>query len=40
VSLESAVAAYGRLEGALGRVEPEAFLTIGDARLRAIGFSP
>jgi DNA-3-methyladenine glycosylase II len=39
VSLESAVAAYGRLEGALGRVEPEAFLTLDDARLRAIGFS-
>jgi len=39
VSLESAVAAYGRLEGALRRVEPEAFLTLDDARLRAIGFS-
>ena len=39
VSLESAVAAYGRLEGALGRVEPEAVLTLDDARLRAIGFS-
>ena len=39
VSLESAVAAYGRLEAALGRVEPEAFLTLDDARLRAIGFS-
>ncbi len=39
VSLESAVAAFGRLEGALGRVEPEGFLTLDDARLRAIGFS-
>jgi DNA-3-methyladenine glycosylase II len=39
VSLESAVAAYGRLEGTLGRIEPEAFLTLDDARLRAIGFS-
>ena len=39
VSLESAVAAFGRLEGALGRVEAEAFLTLDDARLRAIGFS-
>jgi len=39
VSLESAVAAFGKLEGALGRVEPEAFLTLDEARLRAIGFS-
>ncbi len=39
VSLESAVAAFGKLEGALGRVEPEAFLVLDDARLRAIGFS-
>ncbi len=39
VSLESAVAAFGKLEGALGRVEPEAFLTLDDARLRAVGFS-
>jgi DNA-3-methyladenine glycosylase II len=39
VSLESAVAAYGRLEGTLGRIEPVAFLTLDDARLRAIGFS-
>lgn len=39
VSLESAVAAYGKLEAALGRVEPEAFLTLDDAGLRAVGFS-
>jgi DNA-3-methyladenine glycosylase II len=39
VSLESAVAAFGRLEVALGRVEPEGFLMLDDARLRAIGFS-
>ncbi len=39
VSLESAVAAFAKLEDALGRVEPEAFLTLDDARLRAIGFS-
>ena len=39
VSLESAVAAFGKLDAALGRVEPEAFLTLDDARLRAIGFS-
>jgi DNA-3-methyladenine glycosylase II len=39
VSLESAVAAFGRLEEALGRVEPEGFLTLDDARLRGIGFS-
>jgi DNA-3-methyladenine glycosylase II len=39
VSLESAVAAFGRLEEALGSVEPAAFLTLDDAELRAIGFS-
>ncbi len=39
VSLESAVAAFGRLEEALGRVEPEGLLTLDDARLRALGFS-
>ena len=39
VSLESAVAAYGRLAHALGRVEPAAFLSLDDARLRALGFS-
>lgn len=39
VSLESAVAAFGKLEGKLGAVEPEPFLTLDEARLRAIGFS-
>jgi len=39
VSLESAVAAFGKLEAALGAVEPAAFLTLDDARLRTIGFS-
>jgi DNA-3-methyladenine glycosylase II len=39
VSLESAVAAYGRLEAAVTRVEPAAFLMLDDERLRAIGFS-
>ena len=39
VSLESAVATFCKLEAALGRVEPETFLTLDDARLRAIGFS-
>lgn len=39
VSLESAAAAFTKLEAALGRVEPEAFQALDDARLRAIGFS-
>ena len=39
VSLESATAAFGKLEAALGRVEPDAFRTLDDAALRAIGFS-
>ena len=39
VSLESAAAAYARLEGALGRVEAELFLALDDAQLRAVGFS-
>jgi DNA-3-methyladenine glycosylase II len=39
VSLESAVAAFGKLEEALGRVEPAPFLALDDADLRAIGFS-
>ena len=39
VSLESAVAVFGKLEGELGEVEPESFLTLDAARLRAIGFS-
>lgn len=39
VSLESAVAAFARLERELGIVEPEGFLGLDDERLRAIGFS-
>ena len=39
VSLESAAAAFGKLEAALGRVEPAAFVALDDVRLRAIGFS-
>ncbi len=39
VSLESATAAFGKLEAALGVVEPDAFRALDDARLRAIGFS-
>jgi len=39
VSLESAVAAFGKLEGELGAVEPEPFLTLDEARLRRVGFS-
>jgi len=39
VSLASALAAFGRLGNALGEVTPEAFLTLDDAALRAIGFS-
>ncbi len=39
VSLESAVATFGKLEAALGRVEPSTFLMLGDDELRAIGFS-
>jgi DNA-3-methyladenine glycosylase II len=39
VSLESAVAAFSRLEREMGHVEPEGFLQLDDARLRAIGFS-
>jgi DNA-3-methyladenine glycosylase II len=39
VSLESAAAAFGKLEAAIGRVEPAAFLELDDASLRAIGFS-
>lgn len=34
VSLESAVAAFGKLEAVLGQVEPEAFLTLDDAERR------
>ena len=39
VSLASAQAAFDRLQAALGEVSPEAFLTLDDAELRAIGFS-
>jgi DNA-3-methyladenine glycosylase II len=39
VSLESAAAAFAKLQRALGEVTPEAFLTLDDAGLRAIGFS-
>jgi DNA-3-methyladenine glycosylase II len=39
VSLASAQAAFDRLQAALGEVSPEAFLTLDDAQLRAIGFS-
>ena len=39
VSLESAVAAFAKLERVLDRVEPEGFLDLDDARLSAIGFS-
>jgi DNA-3-methyladenine glycosylase II len=39
VSLESAAATFARLERLLGHVEPASFLTLDDARLRAVGFS-
>ncbi|MDH3260400.1 MAG: DNA-3-methyladenine glycosylase 2 family protein [Acidimicrobiia bacterium] len=39
VSLASARAAYGRLDGVIPAVTPEAFLTLDDATLRAVGFS-
>ena len=39
VSLDSAAAAYANLERAIGTVEPTAFLTLGDAELKRIGFS-
>ncbi|MFN2323449.1 MAG: DNA-3-methyladenine glycosylase [Trueperaceae bacterium] len=39
VSLESAAAAFGKLEAVLGRLEPDAFRMLDDASLRAIGFS-
>jgi DNA-3-methyladenine glycosylase II len=39
VSLASAQAAFDRLAGALGAVEPAPFLSLDDAELRAIGFS-
>lgn len=39
VSLASAKAAFDRLHAALGRVEPQALLTLDDATLKTIGFS-
>jgi DNA-3-methyladenine glycosylase II len=39
VSLASAQAAYLRLCGSIGEPHPESFLTLGDADLKAIGFS-
>jgi DNA-3-methyladenine glycosylase II len=39
VSLESASATFAKLERLLGHVEPEAFLMLDDASLRAVGFS-
>lgn len=39
VSLASANAAYRRLHERLGSVEPEAFLTLTDVELKAVGFS-
>jgi DNA-3-methyladenine glycosylase II len=39
VSLASAKAAFDRLQAALGRVEPEAFLALDDTTLKVIGFS-
>ena len=39
VSLESARAAFAKLEQAMGRVEPAAFSRLTDARLREFGFS-
>lgn len=39
VSLESAQAAFTKLENAIGSVNPEEFLSLDDDTLRAIGFS-
>lgn len=39
VSLESARAAFTKLQGAIGTVHPEAFLSLADDTLRTIGFS-
>ena len=39
VSLESAQATYGKLEAALGAVEPERFLDLDDEALKSVGFS-
>jgi DNA-3-methyladenine glycosylase II len=39
VSLASALAAFNKLRAAIGAVTPEAFLTLDDAQLKAVGFS-
>lgn len=39
VSLDSAAAAYAKLEQAIGAIEPEAFLALDDMQLNKIGFS-
>jgi DNA-3-methyladenine glycosylase II len=39
VSLASALAAFNKLQAAIGAVTPQAFLTLDDAQLKAIGFS-
>lgn len=39
VSLESAAAAFAKLQRTLGEVEPTGFLALGDASLKSIGFS-
>lgn len=39
VSLASADAAYARLDEAIDKVSPEAFLALGDERVREVGFS-
>lgn len=39
VSLASAKACFGKLEGHLGNVTPESLLNLSDGELRAIGFS-
>jgi DNA-3-methyladenine glycosylase II len=39
VSLESALAAFTKLETALGGITPERFLTLASTELRAVGFS-
>ena len=39
VSLESAQAAFAKLEMAIGSINPEAFLSLQDDALRTIGFS-
>ena len=39
VSLDSAAAAYSKLEAAIDVVDPAGFLTLDDAELKAVGFS-